>query len=307
MWALAALAMSVAVASAQLLPSDYMELTDQEQGLMNMDQISSLKAVQAALKNELNFETVAEAQRVLEKSKLLLELATVAKESDFAGKRDQVLSLLKKSKLDQVCSDVKETDLEDFKELDCIDPQEYLSAARLASLQRLESAMKSSGSMELYMHKLFDNKRTATVNQLLTQSPEDMVVVIGELQDKKFFSLGTDYKRACQIEKLKPICKLARRTQIDDVNAIGADFADLIGADEAKLKANADASGVSVEQLKEQCVDLKADFFPMRRVDQYRSAGYIAEDDLKRQSQVSQEFDFFYQLYQLCKTQAADL
>lgn len=299
---LALVAVCMASAASEV---EFVELNDVNQGILNMDISQSLKEVQTALQNNFAYGSTKDAQRFVQMCKILTDLIGKASDSDYNGLAAKIKAILAQPDVQKACQ-VQLSQLDEFSLLDSADIKESLGAKRLQSLVALRERLNQSEGAKILLSHLFEHVKSTISALLLATAAQDTDLFFGERKNGGFLSVDVEYKTGCEIGQLNSICKLVRRSQIDNVPAIGADFADfkalLVSGNEAKLNQHVEASGVSLDQLKAVCKAISGNMFVIRRVDQFKEAEFLSQSQIDEQARSDKSFDFYYQLEQLCES-----
>lgn len=276
--------------------AELVELSDKNQAILELDASKALDNVQKALTNEFRFEKVAEVGKFLDNCKYLNSVFASKSDEDYEGLAGKIKAILAQPDLAELCT-IKRDLVEEFSELDKPYIGENLSMGTVQKMVEFNDRLEKHPKLKRVLGYRVESIKRLMGESLLQHAAEDVSLFFGEKN-------GYGYQSGCAIAALKPVCQLARRSNIESVQAIGRDFADfrkiVAEKDESKLSHHTESSGVSLDQLRDTCTSIKRNFLSMSLVDKYLDAKILDDQQIVEQANIDPDFDFYYQLYKLC-------
>lgn len=291
------------------LAVEFIDLNDHNNDLLPLEIGKSLKIVQNAMQNEYKFESFDEVLKFLNRCKYLIESIKTTNDADFEGLSGKIKTIVQEPEFTKLCS-VDENELKNkFGLLGAKDMGIQVTLKRLNDLIKLGDMDLSYDSNKLLKH-LYEKSKLATSENLLKHAAEDTTVFFGEEKKSgKFLDLKTIYNTGCEISSLKAICKLVRKSNVNDIQAFGSDVADfraiLESKDQPKLDEHINGSGVGLDELKATCLDVIDNFHAFRIVDKYVEAGFINTGMIDEQCKSEPNFYLYNEIHKLCKSVVA--
>lgn len=286
------------------LAVDFVELSDKNQATLGLDLSKALKSVQESLVSEFKFKKVHEALKFVQSCALLKSVVAGADDSDYEGLVGKIKAVLAEPSLDSACK-VKSSDLMPYVKLDDeLGEFSYLTQKKFVELTGFAHSLSEQPLVRSLLGDLFDKTTALVTKKLLAGASDDVRMLFDETYDRRAFEFKIKYKSGCSISTVHPLCKLVRRTQVDDVTALGVDFAEFAEAlksnDESKVSAYSKASGVDLDTMKTNCSKALKSLRAMERINNYKDANMLSQSQIDEQCQADSSFDLFYNLYEMC-------
>ena len=303
----------VAVGLQVVASIELIEMNDANKNELNLALSKALQGVQEAYMNEFKFATVKDIRNYLDQCEYVNHVMAESADSAFKGLAQKIKAIMADPNVSRACSVTSDELSADFDELDSgfdADKFDYLSTHTLNKLIKLRDQADANERLQIVVENVIALKAAELTEALLDSASDDVAVYIGEEDEEKMdmFDFDTKHKRLCETTLVEPICKLVRRSS-QKVSVVAQDFDDyaaLVSAkDEAKLKQYSDNSGVSRDQLVENCGKLKAKkmraFKPVELIWSYVSAGFIDGQQVQQRMQTDSELASYNSLYNLCQ------